>query len=423
MIPQEAHKQVALRPFPYPYRAGLAICSDIDGCTKETFLRVHNALNAEQSGLGLPVADSFFGVGRDQGQLAYFQEDGKTLSQDAGFLRDALRHGLVDSIHSWGDFNNHPPEPDFLRPMAENLCREMDRHGIKVPIWINHGTPDNLQNFKARLQPGYAGDDPQSPLYTADLARSMGVGYYWDSELVPWPLSEAKGRGATGVFRRAGLWGKNLAKGLMLQPGKMRSNDQISQMASLMPFRDGSMNTCFPRYNNHPQGLWGLPTRHTLRYTLNSVVLNDLEEHGGCLIIYTHLGLPRYTGPPLFPIEDFTALLNLTDRYAKGRIWVAPTSQLLDHWSRSHSLEWEATQKQNTLVIEIMSFKDRQGNPILPVEENLAGLCFYTPEPDRTVFRLRGVELRPTINGKDHTGRSCVGFSPLNNQCLDLLEE
>ena len=84
---------VRLRPFPFPYRAALAICSDIDGCDLPTFLAVHRYLNSPRSGLGLPVADSFFGQGRDPGQMAYFLPDGRTPGPEAHLITHALRGG------------------------------------------------------------------------------------------------------------------------------------------------------------------------------------------------------------------------------------------------------------------------------------------------------------------------------------------
>ena len=48
---------VSLRPFPPPYRAALAITSDIDGCTPAAFRSLHEFLNVS---LGLDVGDSFW---------------------------------------------------------------------------------------------------------------------------------------------------------------------------------------------------------------------------------------------------------------------------------------------------------------------------------------------------------------------------
>ena len=49
------HK-VSLLPFPYPYRAILAISNDIDGTPWESFRAVHKVFDD----LGIPLADSIF---------------------------------------------------------------------------------------------------------------------------------------------------------------------------------------------------------------------------------------------------------------------------------------------------------------------------------------------------------------------------
>src|SRR4030042_3229005 len=58
--------QVALRKFPYPFRAAIAICSDIDNTeTLEEFLEIQRFLNTGEAtsmgeGLGLEIGNSFF---------------------------------------------------------------------------------------------------------------------------------------------------------------------------------------------------------------------------------------------------------------------------------------------------------------------------------------------------------------------------
>jgi hypothetical protein len=64
-------EKVTLRKFPYPFRAALTICSDIDGTdTLENFLATQNFLNTERDtdmglGIGLEIGNSFFPLTRD----------------------------------------------------------------------------------------------------------------------------------------------------------------------------------------------------------------------------------------------------------------------------------------------------------------------------------------------------------------------
>jgi hypothetical protein len=99
MIPQT----VALREFPYPFRAALAICSDIDGTdTLEKFLTIQEFLNTEREtrlgpGLGLEVGNTFFPIAPDDSfsYLSSRPEERETL---AAFIKA----GYVDCLHSYG---------------------------------------------------------------------------------------------------------------------------------------------------------------------------------------------------------------------------------------------------------------------------------------------------------------------------------
>jgi hypothetical protein len=414
-------KQVALRSFPFPYRAALAICSDIDGCTRETFIAVHRFLNWE---LGLPVADSMFGVGRETRQLAYFLPDGVTPGPDAPLIRAAIRDGLIDSLHSWGDFNDQVPDPQFLRKMAASLATDFGVENLSLKIWINHGSPTNLQNFLTRTKPKFAGDDPRSPLYTADLARDLGVQYYWGMELAPWPLSVWRQRSSPEYWGRVGVDSlKNLLKTILGQKARHRSVAQVTELGLPLTLRDGWQVWAFTRFNRHPQGIWGLPTRHTLRYALAPKVLKKLLREAGFLILYTHLGLPRQAPGPLFPDPDRQALENLADTYHRDLLWVDSTLRVLTYWRVRQTLDWQAGEADNKLIIDLKALREPDGTSRLPEVEELAGLSFYSPKPFSTILRLAGRELPTRIIPTDHTGREGIAIpltpSPLT-RCLEM---
>jgi hypothetical protein len=409
---------VKLRPFPFPYRAALAICSDIDGCDLPTFLAVHRYLNDPRGGLGLPVADSFFGQGRDPGQMAYFLPDGRTPGPEARHIIQALRAGLIDSLHSWGDFNLAAPQPQALRSLAARLVENLQRQGLSVKVWLNHGDPCNRQNLRARLQPGYAGDDPASPYYTADLLKPLGLKYYWWSDLVSWPLSSQPG--SSGSWFRPGLNVlKNVVKIILGQRQKTRTTAQIMELCQPVTLRDGLPLMAFTR---HLRGLEEPTSRHTLRYTLGDPVLSQLLAQEGYLILYTHLGLPRPgPGEELFPLPDRAALERLAQHYHDGNIWVAPTVTVLNHWLMTRRLVWTAHREGERLIIHLESLRDPTTGPRPPEPEELAGLCFYVP-PAEVILRLAGRDLVPQAFGPDHTGERVVGLLPPQPPSLEALD-
>lgn len=417
-------EHVSLRPFPYPYKAGLAICSDIDGCDKETFFNVHRYLNTDQQGLGLPVSDSFFGFGREPGQMAYFLDDGLTPSKDADFIIQAIRDGLIDSIHSWGDFNKGPPDPIFLRKLAEHVFEQISTRNLKIPIWINHGDPTNCHNLKARLRPSYNGDDPGSPYYTADLLVRMGIRFYWWSELLPWPLSgKLKISSHPALPRLIKNAIKNSIKSFTKKREQIRTPDQLMKLALPVHLRDGNVLFGFTRFNKLPGGVWNLPNRHTLRYSLKDNVLDDLIKQEGYLILYTHLGLPRKPKGELFPKEDRKSLIGLAERYHVGSIWVARTVDLLTFWMVNRNLIWRSYAEGERLIINLESLDDPTTGPRLPEANELAGLCFYSSRPENTTIRLNGREMESVINKPDHTGKNSVGFPPPPVPVTNLLEK
>ena len=409
---------VRLRPFPFPFRAALAICSDIDGCDLPTFLAVHRYLNDPRSGLGLPVADSFFGQGRDPGQMAYFLPDGRTPAPEARRIIQALRGGLIDSLHSWGDFNLAAPQPRALRSLAEALVEDLHRQNLSVKVWLNHGDPCNRQNLRARLQRAYAGDDPDSPYYTADLLKPLGLKYYWWSDLVSWPLSARLD--SPGSRLRPGINTlKNLVKILLGQRRKIRTTAQIMELCQPVSLRDGLPLLAFTR---HLRGLKEPTSRHTLRYTLGGPVLPQLLAQEGYLILYTHLGLPRpKPGEELFPPPDRAALDRLAQLYHEGSIWVAPTVRILNHWLITRRLVWRAHREGERLIIHLESVHDPATGPRPPEPEELAGLSFSIAAPAEVILRLAGRDLVPQTFGPDHTGEMVVGLPPAPPPSLEAL--
>lgn len=421
---EQSETQIALRPFPHPYKAALAICSDIDNCDWKTFAAVHRFVNDPVNGFGLPTADSFFAWGREPQNLAFYQPDGKTRSMYAGRILDAIESGLIDSIHSWGDFHAIAPEPEFLSGLAGRMTDELASRGLQIKVWINHGDKYNRQNFLARLQQDYEGDDPSSPYFTCDYADSLGVKYYWWSEVLSHPLSAQRPR------RVSQFWNvnivntlKNGAKKLTGRSHRTIRNAHLIDLAHPVRLRNGRVYLAFTRFNHHPDGPWGQPTRHTFRYSLSRRSIEDLEAQEGYAVVYTHFGQPYGDGVELFPGPDRDALENLAEFYHDGRIWVAPTARLLNYWLASRRLNWRSYWEGERIIIELLNMDDPMGGPRTPEKDELAGLCFYTPRPESTVILLSGKEAPLKIYPPDRTGRACVGFDPPSPPELDVLEK
>ena len=415
--------QIKMRRFPYPFKAALAICSDIDECDRKTFVDIHRFLNDSSSGLGLPVSDSFFAVSCNPHQMSYFQTDGMAHSNDADFIKQGIREGLIDCLHSWGDFNNSPPDPNFLRSVAKRLTRELRESGLEIKVWINHGSPNNRQNLQARLVSTFKGDEPDSQYYTADLVRELGIKFYWWCEINSWPLSGRLSAHSPKMMARLSVNAlKNGVKRVLRLKSRIRNATQLMALGQPVVLRDRTRLISFNRFNCGPQGPWGRPTRHTLRYSLAPRVLDELIDQEGYLILYTHLGMPCDRGKKLFPGPDEEALSRLADLYHNGTVWVAPTSRLLTYWFLSQNLVWRTKQENHKIVIDLVSVDDPITGERAPEKDEIAGLCFYTPKPKETIMRINGRNTSFRIYPPDYTGQSSIGVVPASAPSTDLLK-
>lgn len=416
--------EVGLRPFPFPFQAALAIASDIDRCDRSTFVQVHQYLNGTRHGLGLPISDSFFGVGKPH-HMAYFLEDGYTPSQDAELIRLCLESGLIDTIHSWGAFDFHPPQSEFLRPMAQRLTEDLSARGRRVTVWSNHGAPINYHNLFARTRSDFIGDNPGSVYYTGDLLKNLGIKFYWGGELTDRPLSSRRTAKSAIMERRYLLEAvvKNFFKRVIGRSAAMRNPRMVRQLCFHTTLRDKQSLFQFTRYNSHPSGVWGHPTRHTLRHALHSSVLKQLMAKQGYQIVYTHLGMPYDGSLPLFPEEDARALASLADHYHQGRIWVAPTSAVLQFWLAATHLQWSAAVEGEKIIIRITAIDDPVAGPRLPAMGELSGITFYSPRPHDTIVYLGDTMTPATLQPADRSGRCSVGIPLKEAPDIDFLKD
>jgi len=137
---------VRLLPYPFPYRAMLAICSDLDETpNRETYRETMRFLNTVETtamgpGVGLEVGNSIY-FHEAQGQFSYWNTD------DAGrdMVRTLIHSGHIDCLHSYGLLAK-------TRAEAARALEELDRHGCRLRVWVDHASsPTNLGRFEMRI--------------------------------------------------------------------------------------------------------------------------------------------------------------------------------------------------------------------------------------------------------------------------------
>jgi hypothetical protein len=405
-----AANSIALRRIPYPYRAILAICSDLDDTPdRALYWETARFLNSTEStrhgqGLGLEVGNSIY-FDMPPGQFSYWNTD------DAGraMVRDLIRSGHIDCLHSFGDLAR-------TRRHAGRALDELSRHGCEISVWTDHAVAPS--NFGTDIMRGH-GDVPGDPAYHADLTLDFGVRYVWCGR-----VTSVIGQGAPPSLRGIGnprhpvgsarTIAKELAKQLLAKLGHrkygMHDGNDVLRPARL---RSGHPVWEFIRANPHWGGVSSGDRADGLGDVLTPQMLGRLIRREAVCILYTHLGKGSPADNP-FNRRTRTAL-DLVARYSReGRLLVTTTSRALTYCRAIRQVTLAVSLAGETLVARIDTPAADRSARLL---EDLRGLSLHVPDPAKTRVLLNGHEV-PAFqrNAPDHTGRPSVSFpwTPLN---------
>jgi hypothetical protein len=379
---------------PYPYRAALAICSDLDETPdRHVYWDIARWLNTTDDdgpmgpGAGLEVGNSlYFDMPPDQ--FAYWNTD------DAGraMARALVASGHVDCFHSFGDL--------ALRAHAGRALDELARHDLRIRVWIDHAVAPT--NFGADIMRG-SGDVPGAPAYHADLTCGYGVRFVWRGRVTSVTGQDVRRRLSTIVTpghvadsSRALL--KEAAKGALARLGSakyaMHPANETLRPAIL---RDGQPVLEFLRANPSWRGVDQSATAAGLAEALTARFLDNLEASGGTCVLYTHLGKITDRARPL-PDATRDAVRGLAERARGGRVLVTTTSRLLEY--REARAAVGARVGADGATIELTP----QAHHVLD------GLTFYVSDVARARVVASGRELAFVRNPPDHTGRPSVSL-------------
>lgn len=389
--------QAVVRRFPYPFRAFLAICSDLDETPdRNAYAETMRFLNTGETtsmgpGVDLEIGNSiYFDMPPDQ--FAYWTTD------DAGraMVRDLIRSGHIDCLHSYGDVATS-------RGHAGRALDELSRHGCRLEVWVDHAVAPT--NFGADIMRG-SGDLPGSEAYHADLTCDFGVRYVWRGRVTS-VIGQDVPRNLGGVFSprhpigSARTIAKELAKGLLARAGSVKyamhgSNDTLREIR----LRDGRPAQELLRCNPYWEAVDRGETADGLAEVLTRPMLERLVEREGVCVLYTHLGKIRDRCEPLRSPAR-CALRLLAEEFRAGRVLVATTRRLLRYREALRKAHVAASADGEGLRVDLTG-ADRG---------RLEGLTLYVADPGRTRVMVDGnpVEgLRP--NPPDHTGRPSVSL-------------
>ncbi len=391
-------EHIAPRKWPYPYRAALAVCSDLDETPdREVYFDTLRFLNTHEptsmgEGLGLEVGNTlYFDMPPDQ--FAYWNTD------DAGreLARACIRSGHIDCFHSFGDLAT-------TRAHAARALEELARHDCRVGVWIDHGTA--ITNFGGDIMAGM-GDVPGAAAYHADLTCDYGVEYVWRGRVTS-VIGQDIGRRVSGIFNSrhplasGRTLAKEVAKGILARAGSgkydLHASNVLMRPARL---RDGREVIEFLRANPHWGGVSSCETGLGIGDVLTDALLDRLAERRGACLLYTHLG-KLGEGGRRFPESSIAGFRRLARANADGRVLVATTRRLLDFCRYRDLLQ--ARQRRDGEGAHI----DVSGDA--PTSA-LAGLTFHCADPSRTRLSFNGREFSHLQrNAADETGRASVSI-------------
>jgi hypothetical protein len=367
---------IAPRRWPWPYKAALAICSDLDETPDiDVYMESMRFLNTTRAtrmgaGVGLEVGNSLY-FDMPAGQLSYWGTDESGRAQ----LRELLRSGHVDCLHSYGDLAT-------TRAHAGRAIDELVRHECRPQVWIDHATA--VSNFGADIMQGQ-GDLPDSPAYHADLTCGMGVRFVWRGRVTSVVGQDVR-RSLGGMIDGAHLgpsartWGKEWLKGVLARAGSdkyaLHPPNALLQPARL---RDGRAVHEFLRANPHWGGVSSADNATGLADVLTPRMLDRLEARRGAMVLYTHLGKIRDAREP-FAAPTRAALAGLAERCRAGRILVTTTRRLLGYCQARDALRATRAADGQGIEIEVDGVD----------AADLAGLSFPAQDTARTRIRVNG---------------------------------
>jgi ABC-type polysaccharide/polyol phosphate transport system ATPase subunit len=338
--------KVTVDRWPQGYQAALAISSDVEFTSWKAFLDLQRLFQG-RGGLGLEIGFSMFFRTTHalcHGTFAFWKDQTFEPSSEAERLIELVRGGFIDTLHAYGDFD----AGGFDRSCAERVGEICDRHGIRFPVWTNHGSRFNLQNLgHVGLQNYQQGDVPGSPSYHLDLLRRMGMRFAW------------------------------------VDDGLSPSIDAGDGLLYSSQARDGSRLQLFRRF----RGLPGreAPNARNLGEQVSENDIDKLVQRGGGGVIYQHLGcggkLPdgRFleNQAPYFDEVGMGRLHHISRLCSEGKLWVPRVSRLLAFAAA-----------RDALGIELEGGRLIARLPVGFEESDLAGLVLWTSTPFRGEVQL-----------------------------------
>ncbi len=413
------NEQVELRKFPYPFKAAYTIASDVDDTDSiDELVHTHTKISSKKEGYGLDMGDSFW-MYNEQRELMkdslydihsfYKKFSGPTPflgvsifdglinqeSDDAKVIKEYIKKGYIDAIHSYGQFSANV----FNREYAVKAIKYFNDNNIKFDVWIQHGGHENTNNVGPWAW--QLGDNPGSKEYHTDLTVPYGVKYYWTGQ-----MTHCIGQNSCFNVETFAKTFVEWLQDFYINNGSPKYKHD-NNLVTILTLDDGQKIFDFVRYINR-WGKYEITDEPNLLHQLNSEILDELIENEGYLIQYTHLGA-NY-GYPYLSLNTMNLLEYSKKKFDAGELLVSTTSKLLNYYVHRKYLNWDYKLDGKELKINIKSISNEVEGEYIPTLEELEGITFYIPTNTNCKIFLNNKEIKFTNNPKDYTGRESISI-------------
>ena len=318
-----------VRLIPHPYRALLAISTDLDSttCFQDyiELLRFFNTTCATSfgRGIGLNLANSIYATAEPR-----FFSYRSANARERAIVHTLIKTGHIDTLHSFGDLTT-------TRAEAAEFLHELERHGCRLRVWVDHSVAPT--NLGLHLTKGL-GDDATSAAYHADLSLAHGIRYCWRGQITS-VIGQDNGRSGFSGLRwqwtlrdHRVVAAKELVKCTLSSLGSSRySMHAPNRTLRRQRLRDNGSVFEFLRCNPHPRGMPFGDDSSELHVTLSSEHVDKLMESNGAMILYVHLGQRFPASGTQRYVQLRNALEHLERLVSTRQLLVLTTASVLDY--------------------------------------------------------------------------------------------
>ena len=390
---------VSLRRYPYPYRAMLAICSDLDETpNKEIYFETARYLNTTEDtllgkGVGLEVGNTiYFDMPEHNFSYTNTDDDGRNK------IHQLIDSGHIDCLHSFGDFVKN-------RESIEKYWNLIQSGQRNIEVWVDHAqAPTNLDNDIMEGQGAEKGEEA----YHSDLTVQSGIlKFIWKGRVTSC-VAQNVSRSYRTLFNKNEIKAslKTIAlefiKGWFARLGNekyaMHKDNKVLRKSTLI---DGTEVNEFMRCNPAWRGVSCFDQARGIHHVLTKKVLDTLVDKEGCSILYSHLGKVHSVAEP-FTNKTRQAFELLADYQNDHKILTTTTRRLLGYNRTFEELNFFVKNVGDEIHIHLNTEYDA---------EDLYGLTWYVDKPECTKLYINEKLFNNTIiNQPDTIGKSSLSI-------------